>query len=114
MSRQTDHLAAILSVIEQTRGSTDQFAETLRHKHIPHLSFSQVSTVEFCHYRYFLQYEALIDPDPIPDYFTKGKLLHQVIARLLESLYGEDASQHAGNLANHYELGGNLPRALGR
>ena len=40
------------------------------------------------------------------------RLLHQVIARLLESLYGEEANQHAGNLANHYEQGGNLPRAI--
>ncbi len=77
---QTDQIAAILSVIEQTKGNSDQFAETLRHNHIPHLSFSQVSTVEFCRQRYYLQYEQLIDPEPMPDYFTKGKLLHQVIA----------------------------------
>jgi predicted ATPase len=40
------------------------------------------------------------------------RLLHQVIARLLESLYGEEASRHSVTLANHYELGGNLPRAI--
>lgn len=40
------------------------------------------------------------------------RLLHQVIARLLESLYGAEANQHAASLANHYEMGGNLPRAI--
>ena len=75
-----EQASQIYAVIEQTRGSSDRFAETLRHRHIPHLSFSQISTVEACEYRYFLQYELLLDPSPIPDYFTKGKLLHQIIA----------------------------------
>ncbi len=87
-TRQSDLLSTILSVIEATRGNSDQFAETLRHNHIPHLSFSQVSAVEYCHYRYFLQYEQLVDPVPVPDYFTKGKLLHQVIASSYLSLAG--------------------------
>lgn len=43
---------------------------------------------------------------------SQRRLLHQVIARMLESLYGEKASLHAANLAAHYELGGNLPRAI--
>lgn len=40
------------------------------------------------------------------------RLLHQVIARLLESLYGDEANAHAAYLANHYEMGGNIPRAI--
>ncbi len=79
-SRANQEINQIYSVIEQTRGSSDQFAETLRHRYIPHLSFSQITTVEFCEYRYYLQYVQLIDPQPIPDYFTKGRLLHWAIA----------------------------------
>ncbi len=76
----------IREVIEKTRGNSDRFAEHLRHQHIPHLSFSQISTVESCEYHYYLQYELLLDPTPVPDYFTKGKLLHQVIAASYTSL----------------------------
>lgn len=48
------------------------------------MSFSQVTTVEFCRRRYYLEYVALVEPDPIPQYFTKGKLLHQAIAASYE------------------------------
>jgi ATP-dependent exoDNAse (exonuclease V) beta subunit len=81
-------LDEIQEVIEQSGGDSERFAETLRHKHIPHLSFSQISTVEFCHHRYYLQYIRLIDPQPLPDYFTKGKLLHQMIAASYQRLAG--------------------------
>lgn len=73
-------LASIHAVIERTGKESDRFAEILRHERIPHLSFSQITAVEFCQYRYFLQYVKLVDPTPIPDYFTKGKLLHWAIA----------------------------------
>ena len=105
-SPQNGQLEAILSVIDQTQGNSDQFAETLRHKHIPHLSFSQVSTVEFCHYRYFLQYEKLVDPTPVPDYFTKGKLLHQVIATSYLNVANErpiDPDQYFQLIRQHYQ-----------
>jgi tetratricopeptide (TPR) repeat protein len=43
---------------------------------------------------------------------SQRRLLHQVIARLQESLYGEQVGRHAVGMANHYELGGNLLRAV--
>ena len=73
-------LALIQSVIEQTQQDADQFAGILRARRIPHLSYSQVSAVEFCQYRFYLEYVALVTLDPVPLYFTKGKLLHQLIA----------------------------------
>jgi hypothetical protein len=82
-------LNTIYSVIEQTSGNSDRFAETLRQRHISHLSFSQVTTVEFCEYRYYLQYVKMIDPTPTPDYFTKGKLLHWALASYYESVARE-------------------------
>jgi ATP-dependent exoDNAse (exonuclease V) beta subunit len=83
-SGSTDNLETIFTIIEQSRASSDQFAETLRHNQVPHLSFSQITTVESCQYRYFLQYVRLVEPVPTPDYFTKGKFLHQVIAASYE------------------------------
>ncbi len=108
-------LEVISSVIERTRGDSDSFAETLRHQGIPHISYSQITTVEFCPYRYLLQYVKLQDLTPIPDYFTKGKLLHQIIAlsyekmalgqalptpeciELLERQYQGDSQRHLRN-----------------
>jgi ATP-dependent exoDNAse (exonuclease V) beta subunit len=103
MTEPAEHLATILAVIEETRGSSDRFAETLRHRHIPHLSFSQITTVEFCQQRYFLEYVCLLEPTPIPDYFTKGKLLHQVIASFYEKEVGcqEDG---AGSAEEAYQV----------
>jgi predicted RecB family nuclease len=87
ISNRLDHdFNAIFSVIEQTQGNSDRFAETLRHQQIPHLSFSQITAVEFCEYRYYLQYVKLIDPTPVPDYFTKGKLLHWALASYYDSV----------------------------
>lgn len=86
LPRLNQDLSNIYSVIEQTSGNWDRFAETLRHQQIAHLSFSQITTVEFCQYRYYLQYVDLVEPTPTPDYFTKGKLLHWAIASYYEAL----------------------------
>jgi hypothetical protein len=92
MTEPAETLKTILAVIEESRGSSDRFAETLRYRQIPHLSFSQITTVESCQYRYFLQYVRLLEPTPVPDYFTKGKLFHQVIA----SFYEKEAGSQDG------------------
>lgn len=73
--------AAILNLIANAAGDSDLFAERLRSEQFPHLSFSQVITVEACPYRYYLQYVRGEPLDPVPDYFTKGRILHQLIAR---------------------------------
>ncbi len=96
---QDETLEEILAVIERVQGDADLFAETLRQQRIPHLSFSQITTVEFCRYRYYLQYIRLIDPQPLPDYFNKGKLLHQLIARTYQHL---DANRPI-DLRDHFE-----------
>lgn len=84
---------AIQDLIAECKGDSDLFAERLRAERIPHLSFSQVTTVEACPYRYYLQYVRGIEPEPVPDYFTKGKLLHQLIAR--DYCNGHDGRQPA-------------------
>lgn len=73
-------LQAILDVIERCNGDADGFAETLRREKIPHISYSQISTVESCRHRYHLQYILGQELQPVPDYFTKGKLFHQLLA----------------------------------
>ncbi|GAP15981.1 protein containg AAA ATPase domain [Longilinea arvoryzae] len=43
---------------------------------------------------------------------SQRRLLHLTIARLLEQLYSTEAPAYATELAHHYELGGDIPRAL--
>ena len=104
----------IRSMIDRTH-EDDRFAERLRQSGIAHISFSQISTVELCQYRYYLQYIQLKEPEPIPDYFTKGKLLHEMIATSYKKAAGnlpadtdsmtavieqQFAEQHACHLRN--------------
>jgi hypothetical protein len=76
----------INQVIRECSRDSGRFAETLKREEIPHLSFSQITTVEFCEYRYYLQYIEMEVPVPLPDYFTKGTLLHQLIADTYEMI----------------------------
>lgn len=99
-------LKSIRDVIERLEGDSDRFAEVLRDEGIPHLSFSQITTVESCQYRYYLQYIQMRNPQPVPDYFTKGKLFHQCIA----SFYKTSADPQNGArkqafqaIANEYQ-----------
>jgi hypothetical protein len=95
-----DTLATIFAVIQQAGEDSDRFAETLRHRRIPHLSYSQITTVEFCQHRYVLEYIQFVDLHPVPLYFTKGKLLHQIIA----AEYRKTTPGEAAHLAEYHAL----------
>jgi len=75
-----ENFIAIQTLIESSGENSDDLAVELRRNGMAHISFSQISTVEACPYRYFLQYIRFEEPVPAPDYFTKGKLLHELIA----------------------------------
>lgn len=90
----------ISSVIKSLDGDSQEFGRILRHSNIPHISFSQIYTVEFCHYAYFLEYVKKVSPNPTPVYFTKGRLLHQIIANIYSKLM---LSQNVGEL-EFYDL----------
>jgi len=79
-------LTQIQALIDDSQGNTEQFLLAMKEAEIPSLSFSRVSTVEFCQQRYYLQYILHLDPVPLPDYFTKGRLMHQVIASSYQRL----------------------------
>lgn len=105
-SNSDEILKSIRDVIERLEGDSDRFAEVLRDEGIPHLSFSQITTVESCQYRYYLQYIQMRNPQPVPEYFTKGKLFHQVVA----SFYKTNADPQNGarnqafqTIANEYQ-----------
>jgi len=97
-------LKAIQALINE--GVTgERFAHQLRERNIPHLSFSQVAAVEFCHQRYFLDYVQFVELNPIPEYFVKGKLMHQFIASTYEHIASEldiDRTSYIETIRHHY------------
>jgi CRISPR/Cas system-associated exonuclease Cas4 (RecB family) len=93
-------IQSIESVIEKTNGDSDLFARTLKLNHIPHISFSQITSIEFCPYQYYLQYIQLLDPKPVPLYFEKGKLLHKIIA----SSYGRASRHEQVSIHEYFDL----------
>jgi len=109
---------AILALISSGIGG-DRFGKTLRRRKIPHLSYSQVAAVEFCEQRYYLDYIEAVHLDPVPNYFIKGKLMHELIAstylkitngrKIDPSSYSKKISrvyedQHATHLENAVQL----------
>jgi len=79
-------LLEIQTLLRFANGNADQFIHLLKGSHLPSLSFSKVSAVEACQYRFYLQYVQHLDPEPIPDYFVKGRLLHALIAASYQKL----------------------------
>jgi len=51
-------------------------------KGVAYLSFSKISTVEFCPQRYLLEYVEGVKLRPEPKYFVKGRLFHEAAAKL--------------------------------
>lgn len=63
-------------------GTIGEFSKALDREQIPYLSFSKTACVEFCGYRYLLEYVKLKRPSPEPDYFVKGQAFHETVASL--------------------------------
>lgn len=93
-------LLQIQSLLRCAGGNADKFIGLMKASPLPSLSFSKVSTVEACQYRFYLQYILRLDPHPLPDYFVKGRLLHALIA----ASYQKIARREAPSLQDHQEL----------
>ena len=96
----TQSLNEIQTLLQAARGDSECFLLSMKDAGLPSLSFSKVSAVESCQYRFYLQYSLHLEPDPIPDYFIKGKLLHTVIAHT----YQKYSNHVAIDLDEHFEL----------
>ena len=75
------HLA-LARRLAKWKGTIGAFSRMLDREGVPYLSFSKVTCVEFCSYRYLLEYVQLRRPTPTPDYFLKGQAFHEAVARL--------------------------------
>ena len=76
-----DTYTTLQSILTSVHNDSELFVQALHHQQLAYLSYSQITTVEFCQQRFSLQYILGQQPEPLPDYFTKGKLLHQLIAQ---------------------------------
>lgn len=77
---------AISASLAEWTGSIGRFTETLDEQGQPYLSYSKLSTLEFCQYRYFLEYVEKVRLRPQPSYFVKGHLFHDAAARVYRSI----------------------------
>jgi len=64
------------------RGGMATFSRMLEREGVAYLSFSKVSSLEFCPQRYWLEYVERVKVRPEPKYFVKGRLLHEAAAKL--------------------------------
>lgn len=92
-------LQEIQILLQSANGNADEFIRLMKESQLPSLSFSKVSVVESCQYRFYLQYVLHLEPDPVPEYFIKGKLLHTLIAQTYRLL----SNQELINLQSHVE-----------
>jgi ATP-dependent exoDNAse (exonuclease V) beta subunit len=96
----------LIEALEASEGDADVFVTTLRDEAIQHLSFSQITTVEFCEQRYQLQYIEMQELEPTPTYFIKGKAMHELIAetyRGMQNGNGKGAPSPNGHIADEMD-----------
>lgn len=53
---------------------------------VPYLSYSKITSLEFCPYRYYLEYVAGVKLRPEPSYFVKGRTFHKAADRLYRTI----------------------------
>lgn len=77
---------AISSLLASWTGTFGEFIRELDRRGVSYVSYSQVSALEFCRYRYFLQYVKRLQLRPQPDYFVKGHIFHEAAAKYYRGL----------------------------
>jgi len=70
----------IENYLKDSKDSGNKFSSYLRKNKIPHLSYTSISTIDFCPYRYYLTYITGVELDPPPLYFVKGRIFHEYAA----------------------------------
>ena len=73
---------AISAALSAHDGAIQTFMRSLDREHVPYLSYSKIASVEFCPYRYYLEYVAGVRLRPEPSYFVKGRTFHKAADRV--------------------------------
>ena len=67
---------AVAKALAEWDGTIGELVSRLDRQRVPFLSFSKLSTVEFCEHRYLLEYVEGVQLDEEPAYFSKGNTFH--------------------------------------
>ncbi|HZZ74012.1 MAG TPA: PD-(D/E)XK nuclease family protein [Pirellulales bacterium] len=78
---------AISSHLDGWNGSIAGFVRDLDRRGARYIAYTQISALEFCPYRYYLECVKRIRPRPQPDYFTKGTIFHAAAAKYYRGLF---------------------------
>jgi hypothetical protein len=93
-------------MLEQWTGSFGSFMRMLDTQGIPYISFSKLKSIEFCAHRYFMEFVQGLRPHPLPKYWKKGRVFHEMAARLYrarrrgETGQNKDFSRLIGQMRN--------------
>ncbi len=77
---------AIAAALAAHKGSMQSFMRSLDRERVPYLSYSKINSVEFCPYRYYLEYVAGVRLRPEPSYFAKGRTFHEAADRFYRAM----------------------------
>lgn len=87
---------AIASAFRQSKGDIARAMKSVDRHGIPYLSFSKLSDLEFCEYRYELAYVQGVEPEEEPAYFAKGHLFHAAAAGVYRAFAARREPDRAG------------------
>jgi CRISPR/Cas system-associated exonuclease Cas4 (RecB family) len=72
--------------IDKNGKKSEPLRNILINENIPYISYSQISSVEFCFQKYYLDYVEKHIIEPTPEYFVKGRFMHEIIAETYRKL----------------------------
>lgn len=83
-SRPVDSASTLTRVLSTSGSDLANAMARIDKEGVPYLSFSKVSDLEFCEYRYVLSYVKDVRPAVEPAYFRKGHSFHRAVATFYE------------------------------
>lgn len=103
---------AVSKAIEESRRDMNGAMSSLKRDGARFLSFSKLSDLKFCEYRYVLTYLRGVKPPKEPAYFAKGHLFHEAAAEVYRSIAkGRQPDVPALHRLIHRRAGGDEDRS---
>jgi predicted RecB family nuclease len=84
--RSTNGYKRMVAALANHRGNFFSFANQLNKEGVPYLSYSKLTCVQSCQYRYFLEYVRRLKPRHVPDYLTMGTTFHAAAKKMYKAV----------------------------
>lgn len=75
----------IRKALIEFHSDSQKFITFLHNNNLPHLSYSQISSLNFCQYRYYLKYVKKFEIET-PIYFERGRAFHEIAATVYHDI----------------------------